>query len=86
MLNFLPLAVVLHTLCEIAFSTECFHARSALPTIRDCEDLTDAIAFLSRLPNENNVTTWGRRLPTGPYIQSLPQDYSIVGRGSFANT
>lgn len=64
-----------------ALSTECFHARSALPIVHECQDLTQAIAYLSRLPNENNVKAWGRRLPTGPETQNVPKVYWIVGRG-----
>lgn len=82
MFDLLPLvAVVLSTIYGVALSTECFHARSALPIIRECQELTDAIAYLSRLPNENNVKAWGRHLPTGPDTEKVPKVYWIVGRG-----
>jgi len=62
-------------------SMECLLPRGALPTVRDCQDLTDAIAYLARFPGENNPKTWGRRLPSTTDTQNLPKIYWIVGRG-----
>lgn len=82
MLDFpLLVAVVLSSIYRVAMSTECLHARSALPIVHHCQDLTDAIAYLSRLPNENNLRAWGRHLPTGPDTEKVPKVYWIVGRG-----
>lgn len=60
---------------------ECLLPPGALPIVRHCQDLTDAIAYLSRLPEENNLKTWGRRLPSTANSQKVPKIYWIVGRG-----
>ena len=54
--------VTLSLLCASCRCLECLYPRSALPTVRDCEDLTEAIAYLSRLPGENVPKMWGRHL------------------------
>ncbi len=59
----------------------CTAARGPLPTVKDCTDLTDAIKWLSSLPNENNVKAWGRRLPTTLDTQKVPKVFWISGRG-----
>lgn len=71
--------VILATLCPKSLEIECFHARSALPNISHCQELTNAIAWLSRMPGENNVRAWGRRLPTTAETQELPKVYFIDG-------
>lgn len=60
---------------------ECLPPRGALPTVKDCRDLTNAILYLASLPGENNMKTWGRRLPSTPDTQKVPKIYWIVGRG-----
>lgn len=59
----------------------CTNAPGLLPTISDCNDLTDAIRGLSRLPGENNMRAWGRRLPTTLDTQKVPKIFWIAGRG-----
>lgn len=69
--------LILATLCARSLGIECFHARSALPIISHCEDLINALAWLSRLPGENDVRAWGRRLPTTAETQNIPKVYFI---------
>ena len=59
----------------------CTAAPGLLPTIGDCNDLIDAISWLSRLPGENNMKAWGRRLPTTLDTQKVPKVFWISGRG-----
>ncbi|CAD6570781.1 MAG: hypothetical protein ASARMPRED_003931 [Alectoria sarmentosa] len=59
----------------------CTSTRGLLPTVRDCNDLIEAISWLSRLPNENNMKAWGRRLPTTLDTQKVPKVFWISGRG-----
>ncbi len=68
----------IYTLSQAAI---CTAARGPLPTVKDCNDLTDAIRWLSSLPNENNVKAWGRRLPTTLDTQKVPKVFWISGRG-----
>ena len=82
MYRFLPLLLSnLFTLYTVSQAAICVAARGLLPTIKDCEDLTTAITYLSRLPGENNVRAWGRRLPTTLETQKVPKVFWISGRG-----
>lgn len=79
--SYSTLITALSCLISISHAMECLPPRGNLPTVRDCRDLTDAIAYLARLPGENNLKTWGRRLPSTPDTQKVPKIYWIVGRG-----
>lgn len=59
----------------------CTAARGLLPTISDCNELIEAITWLSRIPGENNMKAWGRRLPTSLDTQKVPKVFWISGRG-----
>ena len=59
----------------------CTAASGLLPTVGDCNDLIEAISWLSRLPGENNMKAWGRRLPTTLDTQKVPKVFWISGRG-----
>lgn len=71
--------LILATLCMKSLEIECFHARSALPYISHCQDLNNAIAWLARMPGENDVRAWGRHLPTTAETQKIPKLYFIDG-------
>ena len=73
--------VVLAALCPSSLGIECYRARSALPIASHCQDLIGAIDYLSRMPGQDNIRTWGARLPTTPDSMNLPQVYWIGGRG-----
>ena len=79
---FLPFSLLAQAaLCLSLMETECFRARSALPVLFHCQDLVDAIDHLARMPGENEVKAWGRRVPsTGPYTEHLPKVYYIQGQ------
>ena len=66
------------TLSRVAI---CTSARHLLPTISDCKDIAEAVSWLSRMPEENNMKAWGRRLPTTPDTQKVPKVFWISGRG-----
>lgn len=59
----------------------CMDPRGPLPTIKDCEDIAEAVTYLSRLPGENDKKAWGRQLPTTPDTEKLPKVFWISGRG-----
>ena len=75
------LLLLLLFLLPRSLQTECYHARSALPILLHCEELAEAIDYLSRRPGENDIMAWGRRLPTTRHTQKLPKVYWISGRG-----
>lgn len=81
MVQSLFIFLVLTILYQISLGTECFHARAALPVSFHCQDLIEAIAYLSRIPGENDVRSWGRRLPTELHTMKVPKSYWIAGRG-----
>ena len=67
-----------YTLSRVAI---CTSAPSLLPTINDCKDIAEAISWLSRMPDENNMKAWGRRLPTTLDTQNVPKVVWLSGRG-----
>ena len=69
------------TIYKLSRGAICITAPSLLPTVNDCNDLVDAISWLSRLPGENNMKAWGRRLPTTLDTQKVPKVFWISGRG-----
>ena len=71
----------LSSLCTVAQCLRCISPPGALPTLPDCRDLTNAIAYVSRLPGENVRKSWGRRLPETPDTVNLPRVYWLSGRG-----
>lgn len=81
MFKFLLFLLLLVVNLPSSLEVECFHARSALPILSHCQDITDAIAYLSRMPGENDLRAWGRRLPTSQYTEKLPKVYWLSGRG-----
>lgn len=78
LLILLPLMFVPHVVSK---GIRCTDAKGPLPTIKHCNELTEAIDMLSRLPGENNMRAWGRRLPTTDLTQNLPKVFWIAGRG-----
>ncbi|KAF6235280.1 hypothetical protein HO173_006474 [Letharia columbiana] len=76
LLLFAPFTI--YTLSQAAI---CTPAPGLLPTVSDCTDLLEAISWLSRMPGENNMKAWGRRLPTTLDTQKVPKVYWISGRG-----
>lgn len=69
------------TIYALSQAAICTPARGLLPTVGDCKDLIDAIAWLSRMPDENNMKAWSRRLPTTLDTQKVPKVFWISGRG-----
>ncbi|KAF6224283.1 hypothetical protein HO133_010858 [Letharia lupina] len=69
------------TIYTLAQAAICTTAPGLLPTVSDCTDLLEAISWLSRMPGENNMKAWGRRLPTTLDTQKVPKVYWISGRG-----
>ena len=59
----------------------CTSVRGALPTLKDCKDIAEAVSWVSRLPGENNMKAWGRRLPTTLDTEKVPKVFWISGRG-----
>ena len=71
----------LSSLCIVVKCLRCIPSPGALPTLPDCRDLTDAIAYVSHLPGENVLKTWGRRLPETPETMHLPKVFWLGGQG-----
>lgn len=71
----------LSSIWTVAQCLRCISPPGALPTLPDCRDLTNAIAFASRLPGENVLKSWGRHLPETPDTVKLPKVYWLSGRG-----
>lgn len=69
------------TLYAASWAAICTSARSILPIIRDCQDITEAVSLLSRIPGENTMKAWGRQLPTTPDTEKVPKVFWISGRG-----
>ena len=67
--------LLLSSLCTVAQCLRCIPAPGAPPTFADCRDLTNAIAYASRLPGENIPKSWGRNLPDSPETVRLPRVY-----------
>lgn len=59
----------------------CTSGSAPLPTLTDCQDIAEAVRWLSRLPGENEMKAWGRRLPTTDATQKVPKVFWISGRG-----
>ncbi|MCJ1459223.1 hypothetical protein MMC28_009600 [Mycoblastus sanguinarius] len=78
--SFQSLSILL-CLCTLAQSLQCISPPGALPTFPDCRDLTNAIAYASRLPGGNTPKSWGRYLPETPDTTKLPKVYWLAGRG-----
>lgn len=74
----------LSSLCTVARCLRCIPAPGALPTLPDCRDLTNAIAYVSSLPGENILRTWGRRLVVTTDTMNLPKVYWLRGEGPIA--
>ena len=68
-------------MCALSRAAICTSPLGPLPTINDCQDIADAVSFLSRLPRENNMKAWGRGLPTTDDTQKVPKIFWISGRG-----
>ncbi len=71
----------LSSLYTVAKCLRCIAPPGALPTLPDCRDLTNAIAYVSHLPGENDLKTWGRLLPETPDTVNLPRVYWVSGQG-----
>lgn len=69
------------TICTHSQAAICTNSRGPLPTIKDCNDIAEAVNYLSRLPGENYKKAWGRWLPTTPDTEKLPKVFWISGRG-----
>lgn len=69
------------TIFTLSQAAICTAAPGLLPTMSDCNDLIEAIDSLSRLPGENTMRAWGRRLPTTLDTQKVPKVFWIAGRG-----
>lgn len=76
LLLFASFAIFTHSQAAI-----CTAGRGLLPTMTDCNELIEAISWLSRLPGENVMRAWGRRLPTTSDTQKVPKIFWIAGRG-----
>ena len=76
-----PSLPLLASLCTVAQCLRCIPPPGAPPTFPDCRDLTNAIAYASRLPGENVLKSWGRNLPTTPDTVRLPRIYWLRNQG-----
>ena len=81
MFQFSLLLLSASTIYSHAQAAICTSARGLLPTISDCKDIAEAIHWLSRLPNENNMKAWGRGLPSTLDTEKVPKVFWISGRG-----
>lgn len=72
---------LLSSLCTVAQCLRCMPPPGILPNLPDCRDLTNAIAYVSRLPGENVRKSWGRGLPETPDTVRLPKVYWLSDRG-----
>ena len=74
----LPLLLLFSHTC---LSQLCYRPPNLLPLMRDCKELTEAIAEASLIPSENLPFTWGRALPNEGDQRHLPKIYWLVGPG-----
>ena len=71
----------LSSFCTVAQCLSCISPPGALPTFPDCQDLTNAIAYVSHIPGKNVRKSWGRGLPDTPDTVKLPKVYWLSGGG-----
>ena len=71
----ITIAPSLFSFLTAAASMICYPTPTKLPRFRDCEDLLNAITYVSSLPSESQPRTWGRRLPDTDTTNSLPKLY-----------
>ena len=74
---------LLATVRSIAQAVECFHARTALPLVLECEKLAAELVGFSQRPRENNIKSWGARLQTTYEAQQVPTVYVRTLRQNF---
>ena len=79
--HFLFIVSILALFYQGSQGIECYRARTAIPLAGHCQALVEAIEYLSGMPGENNVRSWGRHLPTTPQTMKVPKVYWIGGRG-----
>ena len=69
------------TVYALSQAAICTSSSGPLPRVKDCREIAEAVALLSRLPGENEKKAWGRNLPNTDISQRIPKVFWISGRG-----